>query len=220
MMPVAPWGSWVLRQPVWRLLAALTALHVAAVALFSSGFLLTRVELTQRSCCDNVGCEGPADGIQRPGRPQQCFAMADKESSGESSAAAGEGTSTGASAGGHGWCTAGAEAVAADPQPNELNNQAEGEAGVGSCCGAPHFNKTLWLIIDALRFDFVLCDPSAAGLDIQHGNDVFERDPPPPHGPPPLSPHVQRMRELLSLARDWVRTAVSRPANRIPQQCS
>jgi hypothetical protein len=73
-------------------------------------------------------------------------------------------------------------------------------------CGPPHFNKTLWRIIDALRFDFLLYVPAAAAESISDGDVGLRTAPTPSSIPPPLPPHVQRMPELLSLGRDWVRT--------------
>ena len=206
MMPAARWGPWAQRQPAWRLLAGLTALHVTAVALFSSGFLLTRVELTQRSRCDDAGCSDHVGGMSEPRDPQQRFTTAGQGCSAASSRTAGECAICSASAAGHEH--SGCDAGTADQQPDQHRNHAAAEALAGGCCGPPHFNKTLWLIIDALRFDFVLHEPSAAGLDILQGDAALGLDPPPPQGPPPLPPHVQQMPELLSLATDWVRTAL------------
>ncbi len=207
MMPAARWGPWVQRQPAWRLLAALTALHCAAVALFSSGFLLTRVELTQRSRCEDVGCLDHTGGMPVPRDPQQRSTTARQRCSDSRFRTAGDCASIDTSAAGRQECSGDAGASAADRQPDQLTDQEAAEAVQDSCCGPPHFNKTLWLIIDALRFDFVLHEPSAADVVIHQSDAALGLDPPPPHGPPPLPPHVQRMPELLSLARDWVRTA-------------
>ena len=198
---------WAQRQPAWRLLAAVTALHCAAMALFSSGFLLTRVELTRRSGCNDAGCLGQWSGMSAPRDPQQCCAAAGKGCSDASSRTAGDCPRSSTSAADQEQC-GNAGASAADQQPDQLSDQAAADAVDGGCCCEPHFNKTLWLIIDALRFDFVLHEPSAAGLDIRQGDAALGLDPPPPREPPPLPPHVQRMPELLSLATDWVRTAV------------
>ena len=190
-MPALRWGPWVLRQPPWRLLATFTALHAAAVALFSSGFLLTRVELTQRSRCNDDGCGVGARVAQEPHDRRQCVPEADKQCT--------DGRFDAASA-------RDASKTAAHWKPGQPDNQAEAGTVTSGCCGQPQYSKTLWLIIDALRFDFVLHEPAALGLSSEQGDAALGMDPPPPHDPPPLPPHVQRMPELLSLARDWVRT--------------
>lgn len=100
-----------LRRP--RLGPALTAaLHLAALALFTHGFLLTRVHLEERSTAAHAGTDN-------------------------------------ASSGGVGY----------------------GAANSSSTQGAP-FNRVVWLMIDALRYDFVISDgrytcPGASTLQQQ-----------------------------------------------------
>ena len=213
-MPLVRLAAWALRQHLWRVLAALTILHAAAVALFSSGFLLTRVELTQRSRCDSAECLGagcpPQDLHSVPQRPPtaECSVVEADECprkvpafSSDSKTSALHKPST-------------ADAVSTG-RPHAQQSQDPGDqraadaATNGLRCGPPHFNKTLWLIVDALRFDFVLHELPAAADRVRDGDAASRSAAAPLSAPPRLAPHVQKMPELLSLGRDWVRTDVA-----------
>lgn len=92
-------------QPLLLLLGTLLTLHIAALGLFSSGFLLSRVEITTRSTCTdspsrNSTCRNGNDSLHSTLAPWQ-----------------------------------------------------EG------CWGDKHFSKSVWVVIDALRLDFVTCSP-------------------------------------------------------------
>ncbi len=88
------------QAPPLVLLLANTAVHILALGLFSSGFLLTRVEVnTRSSCCEPFGFGGACGGSS--GSPED------------------------------------------------------------GCWGRRHYNKSVWIVIDALRFDFVACEPAA-----------------------------------------------------------
>ena len=108
------------------ILTLLTAAHVLAIGLFARGFLLTRVELKERSVCESFAhtAAGTASGSDRN----------DTGLSGTAAAVSG-----------------------ADAAPKQ-NNHAD-----ASCWGRQHYKKSAWVIIDALRFDFVACPPGAAG---------------------------------------------------------
>jgi hypothetical protein len=120
------------RTPLLAVLAGFTLLHVAALGLFARGFLLTRVELTTRSSCGDAALH---DIVSRVSREAGCNCSSSSE------AAHAE---TGSN-GGH-RCQAGCR----------HDGQSAG------CWGARHFNKTAWVIVDALRFDFVACEGAQA----------------------------------------------------------
>ena len=210
-MPVAAGVvPWALRQPPWRLLAALTTLHAAAVALFSSGFLLTRVELTQRSRCNDDGCfdggrtpQGP-DGVEHRSTAAECAAFQPNECPQMPSATTTP-TPHDASI---------TDATSMDEQHRPGNGLMADVTG-GFCCAKPHFNKTLWLIIDALRFDFVLHEPLSATEGTPDGKTGLPISSNPSSSAPPRPPHVQKMPELLSLGRDWVRAHATLISNHI-----
>jgi hypothetical protein len=100
------------RLPLLSLLAALATLHLLALGLFSSGFLLSRVEITTRSSCANSGLKDSSSHVYHT------------KASDES-----------------------------------LDPWQEG------CWGSKHFSKTIWVVIDALRLDFVTCNPGGSGTD-------------------------------------------------------
>ena len=106
-------------------LLLLLALHIAAIALFAAGFLLTKIELTNVSSCTAQSSTSPLDSppqqhLERPAFP--------------------------------------------------------------AACPTPLVQRTVWLIIDALRWDFV-ADNSSAG-----------------------APHMWHMPILHQLAAEAVRT--------------
>ena len=202
--------AWALRQPPWRLLAAFTALHAAAVALFSRGFLLTRVELTQRSRCDDAGCLGASCPSHAPDNLQRQPTLAELEVVQPAECPQKPSTHDGETKPSPFTEPRDSGAVNIErehAQRPDHPGQTGSEANVAGnlCCGPPHFSKTLWLIVDALRFDFVLHESAAAADGGYDGNVSSRAAPAPPSKPPPPPPHVQRMPELLSLSRDWVR---------------
>ncbi len=119
------------RTPLLALLASFTMLHVLALGLFARGFLLTRVEVVTRSSCSDASEAFAGSCSQDP---------ADHTCSDGSAPAAAAGASAGAISaqhyGDHGVCNGGTEV----------------------CWQGRHFQKSAWVIIDALRFDFVACD--------------------------------------------------------------
>lgn len=123
------------RTPLLALLASFTMLHVLALGLFARGFLLTRVEVVTRSSCSDAS-EAFAGSYSQTPANHTC-------SDGRASAAA-AGASAGASSAQHygddGVCNGGSEV----------------------CWAGRHFKKSAWVIIDALRFDFVACDERRA----------------------------------------------------------
>lgn len=90
-------------QPLLQLLGTLLTLHIAALGLFSSGFLLSRVEITTRSTC--------TDSPFRNNTPRSSN----------------------------------------DSTHSTVEPWQEG------CWGDKHFSKSVWVVIDALRLDFVTC---------------------------------------------------------------
>jgi hypothetical protein len=113
-------------------LAGLTLVHIAALGLFARGFLLTRVELTTRSSCGDA-------------------AVYDIVST--TSHAAGCNCSTSNAA-------AHSDAASRDAQRCQAGCRYDGQSA--GCWGARHFSKTAWVIVDALRFDFVACEGAQA----------------------------------------------------------
>ena len=113
------------RTPVVLILSLLTAAHVLAIGLFARGFLLTRVELKERSVCGSSAHSAAGTAI-----------VSDRNDAGLSGTAA--------------------AVSGADAAPGR-NNHAE-----ASCWGRRHYKRSAWVIIDALRFDFVACLPGAA----------------------------------------------------------
>lgn len=116
------------RTSLPTLLGIFMLLHVAALGLFASGFLLTRVELTTRSACDDA-----SEGLIS-------FRTSDPANS-----------------------TCGTGGAANDASAYTQQSSSGGTCGDRDtgCWGARHFSKTVWVIIDALRFDFVACDGPA-----------------------------------------------------------
>ena len=127
------WSKTVRRTPLLALLGGFSLLHILALALFARGFLLTRVELTTRSTCSDA-----ADALNSLHTIQETSL---NDSSGSLSQSAADGA-----------------ARSGRPKSAHAGGPVADEARAG-CWGARHFNKSAWIIIDALRFDFVAgCD--------------------------------------------------------------
>lgn len=119
------------RTPLLVLLTGFALLHVVALGLFARGFLLTRVELTTRSSCDDVNSHETRFETSQP-NTCNCSKV-------DATAAGG--------------ASADSRQTPADCACDEL---------LAGCWSARHFSKTAWVIVDALRFDFVACDGAAA----------------------------------------------------------
>lgn len=133
----------LLRAPPLLLLAAVAAVHVVALGLFSSGFLLTRLEVPAHSaCCEPFGFNTTHGGV---GSSEV------RDSSGL-----------------HGSATRGADghdAVRGEQAGGNTTSAAATSFGsyAGGCWGRKHFKKSVWIVIDALRFDFVAECPGRVG---------------------------------------------------------
>ena len=111
-------------------LAGFTLLHIAALGLFARGFLLTRVELTTRSSCGEVAVR---DIISSVSHAAGCNCSGDK-------------------------AAADSDAIDDDAQRCQAGGRYVGSQKSDGCWGTRHFSKTAWVVVDALRFDFVACD--------------------------------------------------------------
>lgn len=120
------------RTPLLGLLTGFALLHVIALGLFARGFLLTRVELTTRSNCDDAEIDGIT--FQTPHATACSCSRSD-------AASAAEGNSN-------------------NSQQKPTDCTCDGRPA--GCWGGRHFSKTAWVIVDALRFDFVACEGDAA----------------------------------------------------------